>query len=104
MISVYTKKTELELSQRRIELLDKYNKVVQYGRINPAWFIENIFKVELLDYQKWMIMNSWTAEKIVWVCSRNTGKTFVGSLFIMAKNLLFPSFETWLMSLTAAQS
>lgn len=104
MISVYSKKTEIELSQRKIEVIEKYNKIIQYGRINPVWFIENVFKVELLDYQKWVIMNSWTTEKAIWVCSRNTGKTFMGSLYIMAKNLLFPSFETWLMSLTAGQA
>lgn len=104
MISVYTKKTQIELSARRLEALEKYNKIIAYGRKNPVWFIENILGCQLLDYQKYIIMGTWVAEKAVWTCSRNAGKTFVGALYVMARNILFPSMETWMMSLTAAQS
>ena len=60
MISVYKNSTEIEVTTRRAEIFEKYNKVIQYGRRNPVWFIEEIFKVPLLDYQKYIIMNSWT--------------------------------------------
>ena len=60
MISVYKNSTEIEVTTRRAEIFEKYNKVIQYGRRNPAWFIEESFKVPLLDYQKYIIMNSWT--------------------------------------------
>ena len=60
MISVYKNSTEIEVTTRRAEIFEKYNKVIQYGRRNPVWFIEEISKVPLLDYQKYIIMNSWT--------------------------------------------
>ena len=60
MISVYKNSTEIEVTTRRAEIFEKYNKVIQYGTRNPVWFIEEIFKVPLLDYQKYIIMNSWT--------------------------------------------
>lgn len=104
MISVYTRKTQIELSTRRLEALEKYNKIIAYGRKNPVWFIETILGCQLLDYQKYMIMGAWNAEKVVFLCSRNSGKTFTGALYTMARNILFPSFETWMMSFTAAQS
>ena len=104
MLSVYLKRTEVELSTRRLEVLEKYNKIIQYGRMNPVWFIENIFKVELLDYQSWVIMNSWATTKSAWVMSRNAGKSILAGLYMMAKSVLFPNFNTWIMSLTATQA
>ena len=104
MLSVYTKRTEVELSTRRLEVLEKYNKIIQYGRMNPAWFIENIFKVELLDYQTWVIMSSWPTTKSAWVMSRNAGKSILAGLYMMARSLLFPNSIIWIMSLTSAQA
>ena len=104
MLSVYMKRTEVELSARRLEVLEKYNKIIQYGRMNPVWFIENIFKIELLDYQSWVIMNSWATTKAAWVMSRNAGKSILAGLYMMARALLFPSQEIWIMSLTASQA
>ena len=104
MISVYSKKTDIELNMRRIEALEKYNKIIQWGRANPTRFIEEIFKIQLIDYQKWVILNTWVAEHAVWVCSRNAGKSFLGAVYMMARNLLFPNFETYIMSNTGFQA
>ena len=86
MISVYTKQTEIEVTNRRLEQMARYNKIIQYGRQNPVWFIENIFRVTLLDFQKYIIMGSWTAERVCWVCSRNGGKTFLGAIYMMGRS------------------
>lgn len=104
MISVYSKKTEIELNMRRLESIKKYNKLIQWGRANPTRFIELVFKIQLIDYQKWVILNTWTAEHAVWVCSRNAGKSFLGAVYMMARNLLFPKFETYIMSNTGFQA
>lgn len=104
MISVYTKQTEIEVTNRRLEQMAKYNKIIQYGRQNPVWFIENIFKVTLLDFQKYVIMGSWTAEKACWVCSRNSGKTFLAALYMMGRSLLFPYYQINLLNVSARQS
>ena len=104
MISIYSHKTETELNIRKLELIEKHNKIIQWGRANPTRFIEEIFKIQLIDYQKWVILNTWIAEQAVWVCSRNAGKSFLGAVYMMAKNLLFPKFETYIMSNTGFQA
>ena len=68
MISVYSKKTDTELNIRRLESIEKYCRLINWGRANPTRFIEEIFKIQLLDYQKWLILNTWVAEHAVWVC------------------------------------
>ena len=104
MISVYANKTAIEANPRRIEAMQKYNKLISWGRANPTRFIELVFKIELIDYQKWLVLNTWTAEKAVWVCSRNAGKSFLMAVYMMARALLFPKFYIYIMSNTSAQS
>lgn len=104
MISVYANKTAIEANPRRIEAMQKYNKLIAWGRANPTRFIELVFKIELIDYQKWLILNTWTAEKAVWVCSRNAGKSFLMGVYIMAKALLFPKFYVYIMSNVGSQA
>lgn len=104
MISVFTNRTEIEVTTRRLEQMAKYNKIIQYGRQNPSWFIENIFKITLLDFQKYIIMGSWTAERVCWVCSRNSGKTFLGAVYMMTRALLFPYYQINLLNVSARQS
>ena len=56
MISVYNKKSNVEINARRLEQLEQWGSIIQYGRQNPVWFIEQILGCPLLDYQKFMIM------------------------------------------------
>lgn len=104
MISVYSRKTEIEVTQRKLEQMEKYNKLISRGRKFPAAFVEEVMKIPLLDYQSYVIMNSWTAEKSVWLFSRNAGKSFCGAIFMMLKALLFANSQIWIMSYTAKQS
>lgn len=104
MISVYNNLTSIEANPRKIEVMQKYQRLLQWGRQNPTRFIEKIFKIELMDYQKWIILNTWTSEKAVWVCSRNAGKSFLIAVYIMARAILFPKFATYIMSNTGSQA
>ena len=104
MISVYNKETAINLGPRKIELLDKYSVIVNRGRKDPVWFIENFLGVKLTDFQKWIINSSWTKQTVCLVCSRNTGKSFLASLYIMARAILFPGSKIWIMSATANQA
>ena len=47
--------TAKELSQRKLEEYEKFCTVIQAGRKNPVWFIENFFGVKLPDYQKMVL-------------------------------------------------
>lgn len=104
MISVYSRQTEIEVTNRRLEQMARYNKIIQYGRQNPVWFVENIFKVTLLDFQRYIFMGAWPADTVVLVCSRNSGKTFWAALYMMTRALLFPYYQINLLNVSARQS
>ena len=98
MISVYKKKASNNLTLRDYEALKKYIQLIQWGRKNPVQFIELVFQITLMDYQKWLIAESWTKEYVVWACSRNSGKSFLVGCFLMARDLLFPKLQTQIIS------
>lgn len=104
MISIYNNIPEISLSPRRIEIANRYNKIIQLGRQNPVWFIEEILGIKLLDYQKYVVMSSWDKSTVCWVFSRNAGKSFLGGTYITARSILFPNHATYIMSGNAKQS
>lgn len=98
MVSVYKNKTNNNVTLRDYESMSRYIRLIQWGRRNPIQFIELVFGIVLMDYQKWLIAMSWTAEYVVWACSRNAGKSFLVGCFMMARNLLFPHLQTQIIS------
>ena len=98
MISVYQNKISNNVTLRDYDSMKKYIRLIQWGRKNPVQFIEKIFGITLMDYQKWLIAESWTKEYVVWACSRNAGKSFLVGVFLMARNLLFPRLQTQVIS------
>lgn len=97
-------KTANELSQRKIEEYHKYTKVINLGRKNPIWFIEEFFGIKLFDYQKWALMNSWSRPFVLWLCCRGAGKTVLAAVYYQAKLLLIPDYKVYISALTMAQS
>lgn len=59
---------------------------------------------ELLDYQKYVFMESWYKQYVLWCMGRNSGKTTLGSPFIMAKSLLIPNFQAYILAGVGSQS
>lgn len=98
MISVYHNKISNNVTLRDYESMKRYIDLIQWGRKNPVAFIEKIFGITLMDYQKWLISESWTREYVVWACSRNAGKSFLIGCFIEARSLLFPKLQTQIIS------
>ena len=74
MINVIFKDFNYEILPKRLELFDKYTKLIQWGRANPTRFIEDIFKIQLTDMQKYVLLSSWIPANITWVMARNSGK------------------------------
>ena len=104
MISVYHRKTAIDLGPRKIELLDRYKDIINRGRKDPVWFIETFLDIKLIDYQKWIISSAWTKQTVCLVCSRNTGKSFIAAGYIMARGLLFPGLKIYIASQSAQQA
>lgn len=94
------------ISQRQLEGYLKWAEIVQWqwGRRNPARFAETFLGVEFMDYQKYAFMESWNKQFVLWLVSRNGGKSTLSAPFAMTKLLLFPNFEAYILSLTSAQS
>ena len=88
----------------------KYNEKVelseflQWGRRNPSRFTEEIFNVQLMDYQRYLIDSSWNVPFCVWAMSRNGGKSLGASLFVMDKMMLIPNFKAYILAGVGSQS
>lgn len=92
------------MSQRKIEGYQRLAKVIQWGRKNPVKFVERFLGVELLDYQKYVFMKSWNTPFVLWCMGRSSGKTTLGSPFIMAKTMLIPNFSVYILAGVGSQS
>lgn len=77
---------------------------IQWGRRNPSRFIEEVFGVQLMDYQRYLIDSSWNKPFVAWAMSRNGGKSVLAALFIMAKMLLIPGFKAYILAGVGSQS
>ena len=100
----FVKPTYYDMSNLKLDGLKKLAEIIQWGRRCPTRFISRFFGIDLLDYQKEIFMKSWITPFVVWCCSRDSGKTFMGSPFLMAKTLLIPNFEAYILCGNGAQS
>ena len=80
------------------------SEFLQWGRRNPSRFIEEVFNVQLMDYQRYLIDSSWNKPFVAWAMSRNGGKSLLAALFIMAKMLLIPGFKAYILAGVGSQS
>ena len=100
----YIPMTNNEFSQKKLEEYDKLEKIINFGRRNPIWFMEEFYGIQLLDYQKWFFMQSWYKPYVLWLCSRRAGKTTTAACFLMTKMLLIPDYKVYISANSAAQS
>lgn len=93
----FKKPTYYDMSELKLEGLKKFAEIIQWGRRNPVKFCERFFGIEFLDFQKYVFMMSWITPNVVWCMTRNGGKTTLGSPFLMAKTMLVPKFEGYIL-------
>ena len=73
MINVIYNNSDYEITQRKMEIFDKYLKVIQWGRRNPVRFMEMFFGLQFTDHQRYVLLSTWTTRFAVWLMSRNSG-------------------------------
>ena len=100
----YSKSTKKMLSQRRLETYDNYCKIIQWGRRHPVDFARRVFGLEMIDYQKYTIWQTWNAAFAVWLKSRNAGKTTDAAIYTMLRSTLFPDYVSYFISNVGAQA
>lgn len=103
-MEIMTRLTDKEFSQKKLEEYSNWQKITQYGRQNPIWFLQWAFGAELIDFQKWVYMNTWYRPFALWLECRGAGKTVKASLMHMGKMMLIPNWKQYVASNSLAQS
>jgi len=92
------------LSSRKQELYKQNAKIIKFYRRNPIIACEDLLGIKLMDSQKYLLQMSWNATNIVWCCSRNFGKSFLGAIFMLLKGILFENQGIYIVSSVGSQS
>jgi hypothetical protein len=104
MITIINKKANREIVQSKMDGYLKFCELIRWGRNNPSKFAEFMYGIEFMDYQKYCFDASFNKRNVLWLCSRNAGKSTLTAPFAMTKMMLYPNFQTYILSLTASQS
>lgn len=78
--------------------------MLRYWRRNPIEASKDILGIPLIDSQKLILQNSWNTPYVCWCCSRNYGKSFLGSILMILKSLLYPNQKIFIVSSVGSQS
>jgi hypothetical protein len=98
------KRSKDTLSLRKIDLYNRNAEIIKFWRRNPVIACEQILGIKLLDAQKYILQESWTKPYVLWCCSRNFGKSFLGAIFMILKFLLFENQQIYIISSVGSQS
>ena len=98
------RESQKEFSQRQLETYERYTQLIQWGRRDPVEFIRQIMGVELMDFQRYAIYNSWNRDFLLWLACRNFGKSALLAIYPMARSLLFPYHTTYFIGNTGDQA
>ena len=92
------------LTQKQLEEQKQISEFIQWGRRNPVLFAEQIFGISMMDYQRYVFMNTWNAQFVVWCMGRNSGKSILGAIYLMTRTLLVPNFSAYILCGVGSQS
>lgn len=101
---IFVKPGVYALSNRKLEGLIKIANLQKYYQCNPVRFINDFFNIELLDAQAWVIQRSWNCPNVLLVCTRGFGKSTIIDIMIMAKDMLFNNYWTYIASGSGSQA
>lgn len=103
-MAILKKRSKDILSQRKIDSYTKNAEIIRFWRRNPVIAAEQILGIRLLDAQKYILQESWNKPYVVWSCSRNFGKSFLGAVMMILKFLLFENQQIYIISSVGSQS
>lgn len=88
--------------KRKVYELDA--ETIAFYRRNPLIACEDLLGIRLFDAQAWILQCSWNAGHILWCCSRNFGKSFLASIFIILKAILYENQSIYIVSSVGDQA
>jgi len=101
---IFTRSNLYNMTTKRYREKLDLAEFIQWGRRNPSRFCEEVFNVQLMDYQRYLFDSSWNKPFVAWAMSRNGGKSLLAALFIMTKMLLIPGFKAYILAGVGSQS
>lgn len=101
---IFVKPGVYALSTRKLEGLIKIANLQKFYQCNPVRFINDFFNIELLDAQAWIIQRSWNCPNVLLVCTRGFGKSTIIDIMVMAKDMLFCNYWTYIASGSGSQA
>ena len=96
------KKIIMTEAKRRICELDA--ETIAFYRRNCCIACEDLLGIRLIDSQKWILQMSWNTPHVLWCCSRNFGKSFLGAIFMILKAILYENQAIYIISSVGHQS
>lgn len=102
--TIFVKPGVYAMSSRKIESLIKIANMQKFYQCNPVRFINDFFNIELLDAQAWIIQRAWNCPNVLLVCTRGFGKSTLIDIMIMAKDMLFCNYWTYIASGSGSQA
>ena len=64
--SFFVKPNLYDLTNRQLKEREEVSELLNWGRRNPVLFAEEMYGIELMDYQKYVFMMSWNTPNVVW--------------------------------------
>lgn len=101
---IIPKESKKEFSQRKLETYDRYCRVINWGRQYPVSFAERFFGIDLLDYQKYMVENTWRSQFAWWALCRNGAKSTTMAIYCMLRSVLIPYNVSYFLGNTGEQA
>lgn len=92
------------LSQRKIQSLIRIAFIQKYYQCNPVRFINDWFRVQLLDSQAWIVQQAWICPNVLLVASRGYGKSTLIDILTMSHDMLFNNYWTYIASGSGSQA
>ena len=79
-------------------------KALAYYREHPCIACEELLGIKLIDAQKIILQASWNTPNCLWVCTRDFGKSFLGSIFILLRAILYENQKIYIVSSKGSQA
>lgn len=92
------------MSERKKHICELDADSIAFYRRNPCIACEDLLGIKLIDSQKYILQQSWNKPHVLWCCSRNFGKSFLGAIFMVLKAILYENQAIYIVSSVGDQS
>lgn len=92
------------ISERKKRICELDAESISFYRRNPCIACEDLLGIKLIDSQKYILQQSWNKPHVLWCCSRNFGKSFLGAIFMVLKAVLYENQAIYIVSSVGDQS